>query len=674
MSPTVLSLIVLLPLFGALIIGLLGFLNKEFRKQEQLIGAIGTLMVAIPFVLVLLTFLNYDGTPQKFGLLFGEPLGWMAGGNLDIGFTYVLDNLSLIMALVVTGVGTLIHIYSAGYMHGDRGYYKFFMYLNLFIFAMLNLILGSNLVVLFLGWEGVGACSYFLIGFWYEDMKNAKAAQKAFVANRIGDFAMLVAMFILFQATGTLEIAGIQAGLGALSSTQITVVALLIFIAATGKSAQIPLYVWLPDAMAGPTPVSALIHAATMVTSGIYLIARMSGLFIQAPEIMIVVSVGGAATAIFAALMALAQNDIKKVLAYSTVSQLGFMFMALGAGAFSTAIFHVMTHAFFKACLFLGSGSVIHAMEHMHTVDDPQDIRTMGGLRKYLPSTHMTFLISTLAIAGIPLLSGFFSKDEIMGKVFAAGSISWMYYFVWFIGMATAFLTAFYMTRVYFLTFRGKERFPSEKHPHESPASMTIPLWVLSILAIFGGYIGLPEVFVGEEGHLFNHFVAGETFDPSSFSGGEHGHGDHAVHMLFTDGTVTNRVIHPSHTTEYFLIGFSILIAFLGVYLAWNLFTKHDLAGDNKLRKLLGGFYQRMQDKFYVDEFYEKAFIKPFVQAGEEGVMSFDKNIIDGFVNGLGRSILWVGNGLKQMQTGLVGNYALLFVIGVVLIMSFLLF
>ncbi|MEM7037548.1 MAG: NADH-quinone oxidoreductase subunit L [Bacteroidota bacterium] len=425
-------LILVLPLLGALGIGLMGFLNPEFRKKEKLIGFIGTAMVAIPFLLVVHAFLTYHD-PIEFGLLGAEDsLHWMSGGGLDLFFNYRLDSLSITMALVVTGVGSLIHIYSIGYMHGDKGFYKFFLYLNLFIFAMLNLVLGNNLVVLFLGWEGVGACSYFLIGFWYEEMNNAKAAQKAFVANRIGDFAMICAMMILYSATGTLTIAGddsILENLHLITGADVWLVPLLLFIAATGKSAQIPLFVWLPDAMAGPTPVSALIHAATMVTSGIYLIARFGILYGGDPiegypgahGVMMIVGIGGACTALLAALIALAQNDIKKVLAYSTVSQLGFMFMALGAGAFTTAIFHVMTHAFFKACLFLGSGSVIHAMEHMHTVEDPQDSRTMGGLKKYMPRTHITFLISTLAIAGIPLLSGFFSKDEIMAMNFFNG-------------------------------------------------------------------------------------------------------------------------------------------------------------------------------------------------------------------------------------------------------------
>lgn len=657
-------LILLLPLLGAALIGLTGFLSPGFRKNEKAIGAIGTLMVAGPFILILHAFFNYHD-PIEFGLLGGkDSLHWMTGGKLDLFFNYRMDQLSLLMGMVVTGVGSLIHIYSIGYMHGDRGYYKFFLYLNLFIFAMLNLVLGNNLVVLFLGWEGVGACSYLLIGFWYEEMNNAKAAQKAFVANRIGDFAMIVAMMILFFATGTLTIAGegsILDNVHMIDGSFVWLVPLLLFIAATGKSAQIPLFVWLPDAMAGPTPVSALIHAATMVTSGIYLIARMGILFAGdghhypgSETVMMIVAFGGAFTAILAALIAIAQNDIKKVLAYSTVSQLGFMFMALGAGAFTTAIFHVMTHAFFKACLFLGSGSVIHAMDHMHTVKDGQDIRTMGNLKKYMPSTHITFLISTLSIAGIPLLAGFFSKDEIMTLTYLNGGA---YILIWGIGMVTALLTAFYMTRVYFLTFRGKERFPDEKKPHESPFTMTFPLWVLAALAVIGGYLGLPAVF-GHEAHMLNGWLGGH-------------HGEH--------GAVTMEHVHHiekgvSKILEWGLILFSSLIAIGGVLFSWKMYSKHGLAGDTILQKRLGKFYKYMQDKFYVDELYQKAIIDPFVFTGKSVIMAFDKWVIDGLVNGMGSLVLFLGDTLKMLQTGSVANYAMMIMVGVFAILTYLIF
>ncbi|MEL6850541.1 MAG: NADH-quinone oxidoreductase subunit L, partial [Bacteroidota bacterium] len=411
--------IILLPFLGAVAIGLTGFLNEGFRKQEKLIGILATSAVAIPFFLILYAFLTFEADPTDPEAHFVRLFTWIETSKFTINFDYHLDQLSLLMGMIVTGIGSLIHIYSIGYMHGDKGYYKFFAYLNLFIFAMNNLILGDNMVVMFLGWEGVGLCSYLLIGFWFEDMAKAQAAQKAFIANRIGDFALIVAMLMIFNQIGALDFLSINAAVADGSFGDNTFwIALLVFIAATGKSAQIPLFVWLPDAMAGPTPVSALIHAATMVTSGIYLITRIHPLFMASPEVMAIIVVVAGLTALMAAFIAIAQNDIKGVLAYSTVSQLGFMFMALGAGAYTTAIFHVMTHAFFKACLFLGSGSVIHAMEHMHTVDDPQDIRTMGGLKKYMPSTRNTFLISTLAISGIIPLSGFFSKDEILASLF----------------------------------------------------------------------------------------------------------------------------------------------------------------------------------------------------------------------------------------------------------------
>ena len=644
MQESYLKLIILLPLLGAAIIGIGGFINEGFRKSETLIGWLGTAMVAIPFFIILSVFLGYHEEPVTFSVM-----DWINSGNLHANFGYSLDSLSLIMGLVVTGVGALIHLYSMSYMHGDSGFYKFFLYLNLFIFAMLNLILGDNMVAMFLGWEGVGACSFFLIGFWYQDMEKAKAAQKAFVANRIGDFFMLAAIFMIYHHVGSLDFASIKSADWSSYNAPTEWVALLIFLAATGKSAQIPLYVWLPDAMAGPTPVSALIHAATMVTSGIYLIARVGYIYVNAPSVMILVSVVGAMTAIVAALIAVTQNDIKKVLAYSTVSQLGFMFMALGAGAFTTAIFHVMTHAFFKACLFLGSGSVIHAMDHMHTVKDPQDIRTMGGLKKYMPITHITFLISTLAIAGIPGLSGFFSKDEILGKVFAAaGHGHYLYYLVYAVGITTALLTAFYMTRVYFLTFRGAERFPHDKHPHESPWQITVPLVVLGALALIGGFVGLPEIIGHGHYHFLNHFLESSVTMEASH--------------------------HAEFFTELILIALSIAIAFSGVYLGWTLYSKHDLKGENKVKNFFGKMYQTMYNKYYVDEIYEMLIIHPFVVAGKDFVLWFDINIIDGFVNGTGKFTILVGDGIKRIQTGFVSHYALMVVVGMVGILGYLLF
>lgn len=669
---THLSLIILLPLLGATLIGLGGFLSPALRKQEKLLGGLATLMVAIPFFIIASVFMGFLGghehgthEPVKF-----ELFTWMAAGNLTLKFGYHLDQLSLLMGMIVTGIGTLIHIYSIGYMHGDRGYYKFFLYLNLFIFSMLNLILGENMAVLFLGWEGVGMCSYLLIGFWYEDMAKAAAAQKAFVANRIGDFAMIGAMFLIFSTLSSngvpnaLSFDAINASVGVLSDKAFWIT-LLLFIAATGKSAQIPLYVWLPDAMAGPTPVSALIHAATMVTSGIYLIARMHPLFSvpEAETVLMIIGVVAAATSIVAALIAVAQNDIKKVLAYSTVSQLGFMFMALSAGAYTTAIFHVMTHAFFKACLFLGSGSVIHAMEHYfhetHDHKDPQDIRFMGGLGKYMPSTGKTFWIATIAIAGCFPLSGFFSKDEILGNVFFSGyDHGAIYFLVWFVGTVTACLTAFYMTRVTFLTFNGKERYDSHHHaPHENNAFMTAPLWILAILAVVGGFLG------------FNTGIAHVL---------GLGHDVHWLNHTWFHGVINNRdlshVIEEHISWEYFLILLAMAISYGVVYWTINFYKKYDLAGDEKVQKFFGGMYKAMENKFYVDEFYNAAILRPFVWAGENVVIWFDKNVIDFVVNGSATVAGAAGNFLRQLQTGKVANYALTVTVGVILILFYLIF
>lgn len=652
-------LIIILPLLSSAFLGILGFMSPGFRKNEPIIGTIATLAVALPFFLILHARMNFSGAPLEISLF-----PWMEVGGLKIGFNYSLDQLSMLMGMIVTGVGSLIHMYSIGYMHGDRGYYKFFAYLNLFIFSMNNLILGDNMVVMFLGWEGVGVCSYLLIGFWYEDMNKAKAAQKAFVANRIGDFALIVAMMMIYKAIGSLTFSDIIAPESIEAYGDNTFwIALLVFIAATGKSAQIPLYVWLPDAMAGPTPVSALIHAATMVTSGIYLITRIHPVFLAAPEVLAIVVVVAGLTAVVAALIAIAQNDIKGVLAYSTVSQLGFMFMALGAGAFTTAIFHVMTHAFFKACLFLGSGSVIHAMEHMHTVDDPQDIRTMGGLRKHMPSTGTTFWISTLAIAGIPIFSGFFSKDEILSSVFFNGFENSLYFVVWVVATFTAALTAFYMTRVTYLTFNGSERFPQGKHPHESPALMTIPLWVLAFLAIVGGFVGIPAL-IGHELHVPH--VLNDIW--LTKEGGESAEG-----LVMLSSTLTH-AIHEHHSWEYFLLPFSALLAIGMVLFAFNFYKRHDLAGDDKIRDFFGSFYGYMEGKFFVDELYNRTIIRPFVWLGKHAVLWFDVNVVDGIVNGVAKGTTDIGDVFKRLQTGFVQNYALMVSIGVVVMLAYLLF
>lgn len=641
-----LPLVLLLPLFGALLVGLTGFWTPGFRKNEGLLGILATAAVGVPFFILLALFLQLGEEAATISL--GT---WFTAGDFSVSYGFSFDQLSVLMGLVVTGVGALIHVYSIGYMHGDAGFYKYFAYLNLFVFAMLNLILSDNLVGTFLGWEGVGAMSYLLIGFWYTDMAKAKAAQKAFVANRIGDFAFLIAIFIAVATAGTVSYTELlNAGSFLNNPAVLTAFAALVFVAATGKSAQIPLYVWLPDAMAGPTPVSALIHAATMVTSGVYLIARLSYVFAYELQLSIVIAFVGAATALLAAIIAISQNDIKKVLAYSTVSQLGFMFMALGADAYSTAIFHVVTHAFFKACLFLGSGSVIHAMEHTGAVEDPQDIRTMGGLGKFLPSTARTFWISTLAIAGIPLFSGFFSKDEILAKTFAFGTADVLggefYLYVWGIGIVTAFLTAVYMTRLSTLVFRGQPRFDAASHPpHESPAVMTLPLWVLAALAIVGGFIGLPEVL----GHL-------NWITP------------------YLETRVQNIHLHLDHATEWALIGLSSAIAVLGVGFAYSYWGKQNVAADARLAKALGPVYRASRRKFWVDEFYNAVLIRPFVWLSTAVLDFFDRFFVDG-LSLVGAGLVGLlGSALRQLQTGVAQAYALLVLTGTVAMLAYLVF
>ncbi|MBT8398838.1 MAG: NADH-quinone oxidoreductase subunit L [Rhodothermia bacterium] len=654
--------ILLLPLAGAVLNGLGGLFLPALRERESLFGIVGTAVVAIPFVLTLILFLQYSGEAHVTTFYT-----WMAAGDLDVSFAYRIDELSLIMTLVVTGVGALIHLYSVGYMHGDPGYWRFFAYLNLFIFAMLNLVLGDNLPVLFLGWEGVGLCSYLLIGFWYTDLKNSAAANKAFIVNRIGDFAFLMAMFVLFKELGALDFGTILADPQALSQSNLNWVVLLLFIGATGKSAQIPLFIWLPDAMAGPTPVSALIHAATMVTSGLYLLARVSPLVLAAPQVMAVIAIIGALTAIMAATIAITQNDIKRVLAYSTVSQLGFMFMATGVGAFFVAIFHVFTHAFFKACLFLGSGSVIHGMHHVeHELHkkgheghiDPQDMRTMGNLRKYMPATSTTYLLSTLAIAGIPLFSGFFSKDEILFKAFEYGYSGNTYaWFVWIVGIITALLTAIYMVRSYVLTFRGKERWPmaDEVQPHESPWTMTVPLWILSSLAVVGGFVGLPGVIAHGEWNWIHHWL-----------GAPYG------------GPVAEPVL-PAHgggflAIEWGLILLGSAIAIGGVWFGWRAYDRHGLDYDRKISEATGRLYGLWRGKYYWDEIYDRLVVQPLIRGSEKLLAPFDEYVVDGIVNGVGHVTRGAGQVLRYLQTGRVQNYALAIVFGVAVVLGIILF
>jgi NADH-quinone oxidoreductase subunit L len=553
------------------------------------------------------------------------------------------------MVFFVTLVGFLIHVYSVGYMHGEseKAYARYFAYLNLFMFAMLTLVLGANLAVLFVGWEGVGLCSYLLIGFYFEKDWCAAAGKKAFIVNRIGDFGFLLAIFLAFQVFGTVDFAGMEAVIAAEPAkvaAYATPIALLLFVGAVGKSAQLPLYVWLPDAMAGPTPVSALIHAATMVTAGVYMVARTNFIFRLSPTAMLVVAVVGGLTAVFAATIGLAQNDIKKVLAYSTVSQLGYMFLAAGSGAFAAAIFHVFTHAFFKACLFLGSGSVIHA------VGGEQDMRKMGGLKKHMPTTYWTFVVATLALAGIPVFAGFFSKDEILGKVFAAGAgnlagYGTVYLVLWVLGLAGAFMTAFYMFRLVHMTFHGSFRgtHEQEHHLHESPKSMTVPLQVLAVGSILVGFLGVGKALTFNvdlnwfEGFL--HHVA---------PGVEAGH-------------------HVSLGIEWLLIALSVGVAVSGILLAGRFYSgARAFEIPDRLAAAWPGLYRLVANKYWVDELYSKVVVRPLEALARFSWKGVDTVAIDGTLNASAWFTEITGDLLRFVQTGNVRNYSLMILAGAV--------
>jgi NADH-quinone oxidoreductase subunit L len=636
----------------------------------------GLTSVVGPGVLIL-TFLLALGIWQAMAVAHPDTpfiqryFSWMPAGDLQIDAAFQLDQLSMVMILVITGVGALIHIFSVGYMREDPGYPRYFSYLNLFVFFMLVLVLGANYPVLFVGWEGVGLCSYLLIGFWFNDKANADAGKKAFIVNRIGDFGFLVAMFMLFANIGVLDFAGVSAKaleLGA-GSALVTTICLFMFLGCTGKSAQIPLYIWLPDAMAGPTPVSALIHAATMVTAGVYLIARSSFLFSLSPVASLTVAVVGAATAIFAATIGLKQWDIKKVLAYSTISQLGYMFVGVGVGAYASGMFHLVTHAFFKALLFLGAGSVIHAMHaayhSTHSDDDAQDMRNMGGLRRYLPITWVLMWIATLAISGIPPFSGFFSKDEILGAVFARAhgstlaSATWLgipggtlLYVIYGIGLAAALLTAIYMTRLMLYTFHGPTRTGAEEenHLHEAPWVMTGPLVILGILSAIGGWLNLPEV-ITDIVPLGRTDILSHWLDP-------------------VVGEATARVAggaaHVTASTEQALMGIAVAIAVIGIVFAIvrlkpaSLPRKRDAIPEH-------GFEGVVANKYYVDEGLDRAIITPTYAISRNFLWRIvDNGLIDGLlVNGsaaVARGFGWMGS---RLQTGNVGIYAWVLVVGV---------
>jgi NADH-quinone oxidoreductase subunit L len=612
-------LVPLFPLLGFLINGL--GRNQLSRTAS---GSIGTGAVFLSFLVSCYFFQQVlnggGGVDTLFYLLRTD--------DLSIPFAFQVDQLSSLFLLIITGIGTLIHLYSTSYMHEEQPHHfaRYFAYLNLFVFSMLLLVMGSGFVIMFIGWEGVGLCSYLLIGYWFSNPEYNYAARKAFVMNRIGDLGFLLAIFWIISKLGTTEYIGVIEGVAQLSSSDLTAITLLLFVGAMGKSAQIPLYTWLPDAMAGPTPVSALIHAATMVTAGIYMIARTNLLYSMAPMTQCVVAITGLATALFAASIALRQNDIKKVLAYSTVSQLGYMFLGLGVGAYTGAVFHVMTHAFFKALLFLGAGSVIHAMHH------EQDIRKMGGLRKKLPVTHFTFLIGCLAIAGIPPLSGFFSKDEIL----AAAFLSHPAYYIF--GLAGALMTAFYMFRLYTLTFLGEARFNDDTaHPvHESPWPMLLPLIVLAALSVAGGWIGFPAWMISGA-HRLEHFLS-PIFAQSHELAKEHAHLSVAQEWAMVVGATA-----------------AIILAILFAIRS----ARREKTGDEPATGLLA-------NKWYVDELYDYAIVNPLRAFADLLKNVIEKNVIDGSINGLGKLVHYSSRQFRLIQSGQVGNYLLIMVLSMV--------
>ena len=640
MSSNLILVLLIAPLVGFLINGLFG---KWLKGNEKLSGGIGALAVLVSLICSIIAFVTIqnDSTATlegKAGILYS----WISGGLLDVNIGFHVDALTTVMLLVITGVGFLIHVYSIGYMHGDEGYTRYFAYLNLFVFAMLILVLGNNYLMMFVGWEGVGLCSYLLIGFWYEKQSATDAGKKAFIVNRIGDFGFLLGMFTLFAVFESLDFTTIFSGAETNKAVEvfgvngIMLATLLLFVGAIGKSAQIPLYVWLPDAMEGPTPVSALIHAATMVTAGVYMIARSAVLY-EIAHTGAVVAWIGVLTALFAAIIALKQNDIKRILAYSTVSQLGYMFVGVGVGAYASGIFHLVTHAFFKGLMFLTAGSVMHAMAN------ELDIRKMGGLRKKLPITHATFLVGALAIAGAPFLSGFWSKDEILHSAWGAGGNTIIIYFI---GLVTAFLTAFYMFRLIFVTFYGKSRVEPdvESHLHESPPVMWIPL---AILAIPSAFIGLLLGWGGHES-WFHHFTE-DVFSAAS-------------HVVDIHGEAGGDV--------WLFMGISTIVGLAGIAFAWIRYKDRVPSAEptNALQKLVA-------NKFYVDEAYNTFIVQPIKNASHFLLWKlFDTGIIDGIVNGVAALIRLIGGTLRRLQTGLVQAYIVSMVVGIVLFLAYYLF
>jgi NADH-quinone oxidoreductase subunit L len=700
-----LKIIVFAPLIGAIINGLFGrrFLKLFGQKTtERLVGFIACASVGVSAALAFTAFFGrLWPLPKDQRIITEHFFTWLKVGSFQADFAYLLDPLSGIYILFITGVGLLIHIYATGYMHGDPGYYRFFCYLNLFMFMMLTLVLGDNLLLLFVGWEGVGLCSYLLIGFYIKWDVAGSAAKKAFIVNRIGDFGFMIATFLVFTTFGTISfvtkninghevpsfLAQAATPAFAVGAAALTTIALLFFVGATGKSAQIPLFTWLPDAMAGPTPVSALIHAATMVTAGVYLVVRCSPVFVKAPTAMAVVAVIGAATAIFAATIGIAQNDIKKVLAYSTVSQLGYMFLACGVGAFTAGIFHVMTHAFFKALLFLGSGSVIHGMSN------EQDMRRMGGLRKYMPITFSTMFVGWLAISGVPLLSGFFSKDEILWRAWSTEALphNWGKA-LWVVGAVTAVITAVYMTRLMVMTFWGSERF-TEAHndhhaghasgghgndhghhgsPHESGWLMTVPLIILAMLSLVGGYVGVPAALGGS--NHFEDFLEPAVAKLKPAAAADAGAATtNLIAQAEPHGAVPSAETHAapaeaSHEgghdvgTERMFTLISSVLALLGIGFGLRFFNRNPLWRAPKL----------LEDKYRVDELYNATVVGPLENLSRDGLWKIvDVKIIDGIVNGVARLFGALAGALRHTQTGFARNYAAVILVGAIIVIGY---
>jgi len=625
------ALIPVFPLLGFFVIALAG---KNISKGIVSIIGCGTVFASL--VISVCTFAGIVGKEGADAAVSVHLFDWINAGNLSVPFAFLIDPLSCWFLLIITGIGFLIHIYSVGYMHDDPAFARFFSYLNLFVFFMLLLVLGDSYLTMFVGWEGVGLCSYLLIGFWFKNNEYNKAANKAFIMNRIGDLGFLLGIILIYTTFGSIRYSEVFDVADSFSSGQPVIIAitLLLFVGATGKSAQIPLYTWLPDAMAGPTPVSALIHAATMVTAGIYMIARSNILYTLAPISMDIVAGIGLFTALFAATIGLFQNDIKKVLAYSTVSQLGYMFIGLGVGAYTGAVFHVTTHAFFKALLFLGAGSVIHAM------GGEQDIRNMGGLKKYFSITYITFLLGTIAISGIFPFSGFFSKDEILGHAFTYNK------FFWLMGVIGSIMTAFYMFRLFYLTFHGKFRGTEkqQQHLHESPKTITIPLIILAVLSVAGGFIGIPEVFGGS--HWLHHFLS-PVFAASDFK------------MLSKE---------LSHSTEITLMIVAVLAAGASIAAAWYYYVKNTNVplADNAV---INPVQKTIYHKYYIDELYANVFLKPINWLSEVMHKVIELKGIDRAVNLLGESVTRISGQVRLLQTGYTGFYIFAMVVSIIMIL-----